>query len=405
MLLDMSRHSLVLGREAVEKRTAANSISNEPMWSDYVEGNVIEGESEQWPPEGSTSTGGWVETTWTQKWPNHHYCPEDPSTGAKCVVGCVATAMSQIIDYHADKDNYLPVVKLEGWDRYTSYSTDPPIYIDGDSSKYDFPSFDALNEYMIDASNAYNTDSKITYHELGALSFVCGITVKMQYSSDGSGSQVKTVARALRRKFNYPSPTYITVSQTMYDKLKSNMKSALPAELSIYSSGGGPGHAIVCDGLREEEGKPDYFHLNYGWGEGSPENIVNCWFTLPDGMWGFDIIGGAVLDIVPPVGNPAVAEPPQNDNGGIELSINTVPVDGKFTLSYTINKPAEVKASVYDAAGAKVRTLFDNKSASGTHMVSFEPTDENARPLPDGSYFLIFTDRRTIVTRKIIVTD
>ena len=53
---------------------------------------------EQWPPEGSTPTGGWVLTRWTQNAPYNNFCPF--LNGQRSVAGCPAVAMAQILNYH-----------------------------------------------------------------------------------------------------------------------------------------------------------------------------------------------------------------------------------------------------------------------------------------------------------------
>ena len=54
----------------------------------------------QWPEDGSTVTGGWLQTTWMQGSPYKDFCPKDSASGENCPVGCAATAMAQVVNYH-----------------------------------------------------------------------------------------------------------------------------------------------------------------------------------------------------------------------------------------------------------------------------------------------------------------
>ncbi len=55
---------------------------------------------EQWPPEGTTPTGGWLLTNWNQNAPYNNFCPLDLVNGGRSVAGCPAVAMAQILNYH-----------------------------------------------------------------------------------------------------------------------------------------------------------------------------------------------------------------------------------------------------------------------------------------------------------------
>lgn len=302
ILLHMVRSDLELRQRALSELGGGTFTSSNSSWQNYLEGNLTQMGTEQWPEPGSTTTGGWVETTWNQGNPYNMYCPTDPGTGNRCVVGCVATAMSQIVDYNSERRDYMGKVEFEGWDRYTSQITNPDIHIDSDSSQYNFPSFGRLNEYLGDVRDKYVSDEALSSSNLAALNFASGVSVKMSYSSWGSGASISRVATALKSKFEYPSAQHMTSAWLgFYDTLSANMKDSLPAELAIYQTGYVNGHAIVCDGLRETAGQDDQYHLNFGWGPSSPDPIGSAWYVLPQGMpAGYSIVNGAVMNIYPP---------------------------------------------------------------------------------------------------------
>jgi hypothetical protein len=259
---------------------------NQELWYRYLNHDFSERNFQQWPPAGTTLTDGWVETTWQQSGVFNQFCPLDNS-GQRSVVGCVATAMAMIIDYHRHVGN---VFFTDADDYYSGYSY-PYIHIDNHYLQNDFPNFPQLNVYLNDVKNRYLNNQVLTGTDKAALSFACGIATEMSYSSNGSGTWTELVAGALLNKFGYSSAQYIDNNgSSFYNSLKQNMKIMQPAEMSIYTSGWNNGHAIICDGYNTN----NYYHLNYGWGTSN----ASCWYLLPSGMPdNYSIIGGAVVNI------------------------------------------------------------------------------------------------------------
>ena len=133
---------------------------------------------EQWPPEGTTPTGGWIETTWHQSPPYNNFCPIDLSSGQRSVAGCPAVAMAQILNYHTtinkttfdDSDDY-----------YHSYAGNN-FWIDNDHETYDFPSFPELNGYLDVLTYHYQHDLPLTANEKAAITFACGVAATQVYN-------------------------------------------------------------------------------------------------------------------------------------------------------------------------------------------------------------------------------
>jgi len=125
---------------------------------------------QQWPAQGSTATGGWITTTWDQSYPYNMFCPIDPSSGQRSVVGCVATAMSMMMNYHS----YVGDASFSSpQDSYTTFNC---INIDADSLVYDFPGFNRLNEYLDTLKVHYANGIPLTDEDEAALCFACGIS-------------------------------------------------------------------------------------------------------------------------------------------------------------------------------------------------------------------------------------
>jgi len=276
-------------KEDIPKRLdyyALNSeqtFHNQQVWRNFLNGQINSRDFMQYPPAGSTPTDGWVETQWNQTGVFNDFCPLDNS-GERSVVGCVATAMAMIIDFHGYAGN----VSFDNSDDYYSGSGG---HIDNDHEERDFPSFSELNNYLDDLIDHYENEEMLTPNDLAALNFACGISVQMWYSSGGSGAYTSDVATALLNKFDFDSAYWTdNDDQSFYTQLANEMMNMRPAEMSIYTAGWNNGHAIICDGYNTD----DYYHLNYGWGTSNS----TCWYLLPYGMpSNYSIIGGAVVNI------------------------------------------------------------------------------------------------------------
>ncbi len=409
-LLYMVRTDLDLRSQAISLTAPDLLAANERLWERYLSGPMSAPATEQWPKSGSTATGGWVETTWNQGYPYNAYCPKDPESGQRCVVGCVATAMSQIVDYHSERRNYIADDQLYQWDRYTSQATSPYIYIDADSTEYDFPSFDVMNEYLNDLRDLYLSDTRPGYYDFATLAFTCGIYVKMHYSSGGSGTMTSKVALALSFKFQCPSAMHMDgYLPSFYDTLSNNMKDSMPAELSIHHPDGSYGHAIVCDGLRETEGEDDRYHLNFGWGGSSPDPISTAWYVLPEGMpVGYRVVSGGVVCIIPPTDSSTDIEE-NTDSSPTRFFIETTSpsiqaAPGTFTLSYGLPSPTRARLRIFDVNGRSLKILADKILPPGHHMAVWDGLDERGYELPTGTYFcLLETKEGSCVTKMVLL--
>ncbi|MBD3285141.1 PKD domain-containing protein [candidate division WOR-3 bacterium] len=378
---------------------------NHLQWEEYLSGNILElAPGDSWPPEGQTSTGGWVELTWHQGSPYNADCPIDPATSNRCVVGCVATAMSMIVAFW----QYTESVTFTSADDYLTYTRN--IYIDATTAS--IPSIDYNNGSPSNAMAA-------------AISYACGVSVQMDYTSQGSGAITSDCANALKTFFDFisadPMEDYLP---DFYPTLEQNMKDSMPAQLSIEKSDGTGDHSIVCDGFREPSGGgDDEWHLNFGWGGGSPDPITSAWYVLPEGMPGdYSVIKYGVVNIEAPErpgavpvadfsgdprsgtaaltvyftdlssGNPTEWE---WDFGDSRTSTTQNPThvyeaDGSYTVSLTVRnsdgEDTEVKAD-YISVGASAPTAeFSGAPTSGDAPLTVNFTDESTGEITDWSW-------------------
>jgi len=280
--------NMTLQKEALNLISNETKQENNETWNKYLSGDesYFLTRDVTWPPdEYGSSTSGWIEVEWNQN-PNPYYtfCPMDPS-GSRCVVGCVATAMAQIMYFH----RYIGNPVFNNSDDYWSTYTSPVIHIDNDHDLWDFPTFSELNIHLADLADAFAANGEISNDMISAINFGAGVSVEMGYSSQGSGAYTSDVPSALLNKFDYDSATFTAnINGTFYTNLQNNMEDAKPAFFGI--SGSQVGHAIICDGWNETD---NTYHLNMGWG-----GQDNGWYTLPYGMpAGYNAIEQAVINI------------------------------------------------------------------------------------------------------------
>lgn len=178
---------------------------------------------------------------WNQEEPYNKFCPTD------CPVGCVATAMTEVMYFHK-----WPLTG-NGNKTYTDETCGQTFSVDFSKSKYDWTNI--LPRYTCKYTD-------LQANAIAKLSFEAGVSVEMMYSKDGSGSYTYLMTDALKNYFRYNNVKYKynNISRTAWNNiLKDELNNLRPICCSGVSGNGG--HAFVCDGYT----KNDYFHFNFGW--------------------------------------------------------------------------------------------------------------------------------------------
>ena len=273
--LKMITHDQTNRHAVIDQISSKMRSANNTEWTNYTNSNMeaFSTRAAVWPPENYDSPNdGWLHTEWDQSYPYYNFCPQDDTGNGRCVVGCVATAATQIIYYHKNFEQPNLTDLDDYWSGYNGY-----VHIDNDSEKNDFPAFPALNDYLAIAEEHLEDGTNFTNDDYAALSFAFGISVKMQYGSNasgGSGTQSNKVVGALLNRWGYEDAKFYGVwSVTIKNLMISDMQNGLPGVLGIIQTGAAYGHAIAYDGYNEND---DTFHLNYGWKGNS-----NGWYDIP----------------------------------------------------------------------------------------------------------------------------
>jgi len=284
------REDLRLRIRALTESGRLAATENSILWDRYANGEAAEGETfGQWPAENTTATGGWLETTWRQDEPFNAFCPLDPVDGLRSYVGCVATALAQVVHYHR-RGNL-------SFDASDSYTTFGGIDVDADSDRYDFPSFEELNDLLTAVRFKYAQGSDLDDTDAAVLSAACGFAVLMDYSSEGSGAHTYDMQEALLDKFGFHSADLVGgLSNEFLPVLHENLVNQLPVIFAISYPNEGGGHIIICDGYNTD----GQYHLNFGWGAPHPDEITEAWYHLPVEIpMSFNALQEVVLNIQP----------------------------------------------------------------------------------------------------------
>ena len=282
------------------------------LWSNYINQNYTffnQREEEYWPPQGPDyPTGGWLQTAWYQSGIYNDFCSIDPATNLRSKVGCVATAISQILNFHEYIGSRVWNTANDGYISMEGETSE--VYIDQDAGNYDFPKFSSqqgiyspINTYLNDLRAEYlNANPEPTNDEIAALCYISGVACGMNYSSGGSGIYYSDYSNILTDKFNYYTVDWEWDLTSAYiANLIPNMKNAQPAIVNLIN---GPiGHSIVCDGYWINDEDEDFFHLNFGWGAGNPGGGLtptNAWYDLPDFPFSYGFYNSPIYNISPP---------------------------------------------------------------------------------------------------------
>ena len=188
-----------------------------------------------------------------QNVPYNGHCPlyKDPNgvvTPYHCLVGCVATALEQVVTYYRREVVLLDT--LHGWET-------PDYVID-----------DVLPGTRVDCRrirNNYDTDP-YTDAELDAvsrLSYYCGVAAHMRWGLNSSGANVHRLVKPMKRAFGYRYVKFVDSYEyapaDWVRLMDGELQAGRPVLYAAFNMWLG-GHAFVVDGVDAH----GYFHVNWG---------------------------------------------------------------------------------------------------------------------------------------------
>ena len=210
--------------------------------------------------------------TWNQGDPYNQKCPVffDESKYGRCVTGCVATAMAQVMYYYKYPESTTQTIP--GYTCRTNHQeylgTNTPSYVvvpEVPVTKLDWAN-------MLDTYKGGETAAQQS--AVATLMLAAGTSLNMNYSNESSGTDCAYMKSALTTYFDYDKNMFFMFRNTYTAKqwdeyMYREIAAFRPVLYSGQSAGGG--HAFVLDGYDGQ----GYYHVNWGWG-----GIHNGFFLL-----------------------------------------------------------------------------------------------------------------------------
>ena len=195
---------------------------------------------------------------WGQGEPYNNLCPT--VNGERCVTGCVATAISQIMYVHKHP------TKGTGSHSYTSATHQLTSSANFSATTYDWSNM--LPYYY----NNYNTTQA---NAVATLMHHVGIVAEMDYDPEGSGANSAYTLSQMATYFGYDAgirtlPKDYMREEEVMTAIISDLEQGHPVFVSGRTKND-EGHAFVCDGMQSD----GYLHINWGW-----YGVSNGYFAL-----------------------------------------------------------------------------------------------------------------------------
>lgn len=205
-----------------------------------------------------------ITSTWGQEMPYYLQCPV--YQGEYCVVGCVATAMAQVMKYWQYPQSCDGVSSYYCYDIRRTLAALPATTFNYSLMLDSYCHWDWDNSQLV--QDAYN-DAQA--QEAAKLSRYCGQAVEMGYSPEGSGAYTSDQRDAMVNVFGFRSSAQYVQKSGWWSNnyttaqweamIKTELNAKRPILYAASDDYGGGGHAFICDGY-DNQGK---FHFNFGW--------------------------------------------------------------------------------------------------------------------------------------------
>jgi hypothetical protein len=208
--------------------------------------------------------GPLLTTIWGQNVPFNNDCPM--GGGDRTAVGCLATAMAQILRYWSWPASGLGSCSYWWKGDYCGGETAPGATLGASfADPYDWANMPN------DCGGGCTPEQEAA---LAELSFEVGVSLQMKYSACGSLSYTVAAAGALAEHFKFsPTMTYPHrldySAEEWFGLVQTEIDAGRVAYYDIL------GHAIVCDGWRDDGAGLQEFHMNYGWA-----GPANAWYVV-----------------------------------------------------------------------------------------------------------------------------
>ena len=283
--------------------------------TDFVDGNFVTEEGEQQPVvrrAARVAIEPLIKTHWDQSEPYWNKMPRYAGDiaewqGEKCVTGCNATAMAQIMKYHEwpkAETTAIPAYDAprDDGDYSTTWHIDelPPVTFDWANM---------IDHYLVENKETGYCELVGTEAQQDAVATLmryCSQSLKTNMTPEGSGAFSNDCPKVLICYFGYASTTrFIRLSVFGIDEWEDLIYNELAAQRPVMYGGfsDDSGHEFICDGYDAD----GLFHFNWGW-EGDADgyfslNVLNPYLNTATGLAsrvGFTYDQQAIIGIQPP---------------------------------------------------------------------------------------------------------
>ena len=355
----------------------------------YAEQIGYGSESPQTAKPGSSPVYPAVDAMLTTKWgqsdPYNLNCPIDPSTNQRCVTGCVATAIAQLMYYHREGSTREIVKDIPG---YMLYDREIEVGSIPKGSPIDWDNM--LDTY---ASNS----TEVQRQAVANLMLYCGTAVKMEYGPSSSGATNFYIIDAFINYFDYDDDTKL---EERNDYTNAEWETMVYEELGkghpLFYAGGR--HAFVVDG---HDGN-GFVHINWGWnGTSNGHFRLTATYAGEQTMGGYASSQTAVFGAVPNGSFPRLSTQELTLTGSDVVdnlsSISSIPVSLSMTVANLTGETGTFEQAVGLYKLGKLLSVVSPVStisgmapgATSEQSVSFELEST----LPPGVYALVPVSR------------
>ncbi len=88
-----------------------------------------------------------------------------------------------------------------------------------------------------------------------------------------------------------------------------------------------------------------------------------------------------------------------------QLNVSPNPVVLPCRIQASLQRPGEMCLNIFDNAGRLVKTMIEHKEIAGSYILKWDGRDENNRPVPPGTYFLMLNVDGVPITKKIVFVE
>ena len=274
------------------------------------------------------------------------------------VVGCVATAMSQIMHY------WRYPVQPEG----RALTLDPADRSRQLSVKLDT----VVYNYSLMPDILTNSSTTEQINQVAKLCYHAGLSVRMDYAPSGSGALSYDVISAFLNNFKYADGiTMLFRNQTTLDNYMGTLRGELKASRVVYMGGasstnGGrdaAGHAWVCEGYMNSD--EQIYHMNWGWGPYSKtwNNVYTNSMQVQG--YNFQLRQEIIHGIMPPADSLSINTP----EVAFAAPAYPNPATATINIPYTLHEAATLQIYTIDGRLVESRRL---QPGSATAVVNVE---------------------------------